>query len=115
MNLRGLSAKPFTTELAWLFGSWAFSYLLVGVLLGYSSPQGYQLLWVSPLEIQMHNTYFVLDVFSATLPFFLLTALVVTSIRAFRGRNRRAALVTLGGLGLLVAAAITIVYLRFRA
>jgi hypothetical protein len=66
----------------------------------------------------MHNTYFVLDVFSATLPFFILTALVTTSIRALWGGSRRAASITLGIvlLVLLVTAAIIgVAYSRLRA
>jgi hypothetical protein len=115
--LGGHFAKPFATEIAWLLGSWAFSYLLVGVLLGYFSPQGYRLFWTHPLDVQMHNTYFVLDVFSATLPFFGITSLLVASVRALRGGSRRAAFITLGSLliiMLIAAAFIGITYHRFR-
>ncbi|MDO7845699.1 hypothetical protein Q5H92_04970 [Hymenobacter sp. M29] len=117
MNSSGRFAKPFATEIAWLLGSWAFSYLLVGALLGLAGPLGYRLFWASPLEIQMHNTYFILGVFEATLPFFLFTALLVTGIRALRGSHRRAATVTLGTLllfMLLTAVAIGIAYSKFR-
>jgi heme/copper-type cytochrome/quinol oxidase subunit 1 len=109
-------AKLLAIEIAWLLGSWAFSYLLTGVLLGYFSSQGYRLFWSSPVDIQMHNTYFVLGIFEATLLLFLFIALLLTATRVLVGGFRRAATITLGGLlifMLLVATLVGVAYARF--
>lgn len=102
-------AKLFAIEIAWLLGSWAISYVLVGILVSYSSTLDYQLFWPTPLDIQLHNTYFVLGIFEATLPFFLLIALLATSIRVLLGGFRQAATITLGGLVLLLLVAAALV------
>jgi hypothetical protein len=71
-------------ELAWLLSSWAFSYLATGYLL--HRP----MLWHGPVEIQMHNTYFILTTAWATAPLFLMLVSVVTGIRSLVSRFRYA-------------------------
>ena len=68
--------KRMLVEIAWLLGSWAISFGLLGWLIGFNQ------LWVKQLDIQMHNTYFVFGNFHVTVLLFLLVALVVTSARA---------------------------------
>ena len=70
-------------ELAWLLGSWAFSWLLLSQLLGF----GY--LWQPQLDIQMHNTYIVFQPLLLTTLLFLPVATVVTGARALAGAFRR--------------------------
>jgi hypothetical protein len=63
------------TEIAWLLGSWAFSYVVLGMAVGFNY------LAAGPLDIQMHNTYFVLSTGYAVFPIFILVATVVTVVR----------------------------------
>ena len=67
------------TEIAWLLGSWAFSWLLLGWLLGYPN------LWQPQLDIQMHNTYFVFQPWLFTTLLFIPIATVVTGVRVLAG------------------------------
>ncbi|GAA4022709.1 hypothetical protein GCM10022409_03120 [Hymenobacter glaciei] len=53
MISRSGPARIWIRELAWLLGSWAFSWALLNQLLGY------KYLWHPELDIQMHNTFFV--------------------------------------------------------
>jgi hypothetical protein len=94
------------TELAWLLGSWAFSWLLLSQLLGYDY------LWKPQLDIQMHNTYFMFQPLLFTTLLFLPSATVVTGVRvlvgAFRYFGRNAVLIglaTVWSLILLLAVA----------
>jgi hypothetical protein len=64
------------TEALWLLGCYALSFLLFGVL------SGSWVFWRSTLDIQMHNTYFVISKMQAILPLFWVLALVITSARA---------------------------------
>ena len=68
--------KAVATEALWLLGCYGVSFLLLGYLIGY------RIFLCNPLDIQMHNTYFVLTNTLATLPLFLVVAFVVTSARA---------------------------------
>jgi hypothetical protein len=68
--------KAARTEVLWLVGCYAVSFLLLGVL------AGSWFFWQSTLDIQMHNTYFVVSNTLATVPLFLVVALVVTGTRA---------------------------------
>ena len=108
MNFRFGSARSWTCELAWLLGSWAFSWALLSQLFGYSYLRHPQ------LDIQLHNTYFVLPPLLLTALVCLPVATLVTGGRVLAGAFRRsdpnAVLVTLAsiwvGLGLLVAFAV---------
>ena len=95
-------AKTLLIEFAWLLGSWAFSFLVVGELIGYGT------LWNGPIDVQLHNTYFVLTTATAVLPFFVVVALLTTTIRAvssrLQNRSTNAILVILGLAGLLFTA-----------
>jgi hypothetical protein len=94
----GKNAKIALLEIAWLLGSWAISLGLLGWLIGFNQ------LWAKQLEIQMHNTYFVLPPWAAAWPFFVFFATIVTSVRALLTRfQRRPMLLVLGVLGLLWA------------
>ena len=91
-------------ELAWLVGSYALAFWGVKLLLGYSAHE------VNTLDIQMHNTYFVLSVPVLAPPLFLAIASVTTAVRLASGRFRTpyttAALIGLAGLWLLVLLAV---------
>ena len=93
--------KPALIELAWLLCSWAFSFGLVGWLTGRYS---------GTLDIQMHNTYWILPVWLLATLLFLLVAPLITLIRVLQGllRNRAAnwVLGLLGSIWLLLALAI---------
>jgi hypothetical protein len=108
MPFRTGPARIWIAELAWLLGSWAFSWLLLSLLLGF----GY--LWQPQLDIQLHNTYFVLPPLLLTTLALLPVATVVTAGRALTGAFRRfgpnAVLLTLLGFWTLLS--LFIVYLR---
>ena len=90
------ATKNILIEVAWLLGSWAISFGLLGWLIGFKQ------LGARQLDIQMHNTYFVLPLWAAALPFFTFFATIITSMRAISARFRqRSTLVVLGVLGLL--------------
>ena len=76
------SARTWKIELAWLLGSWAFSWALLSQWLGYSY------LWQPMLHVQMHNTYFVLPPLLLTALVWLPIATVVTSVRVLAGAFR---------------------------
>jgi len=85
-------------EIAWLLGSWAISFGLLGWVIGFNK------LGASQLDIQMHNTYFVLPPWVVALPFFAFFATIVAGVRAVKARFRqRSTLVVLAMLGLLWA------------
>ena len=88
-------------EIAWLLGSWAISFGALGLVFGFNN------LWVRQLDIQMHNTYFVLPPWALSLPIFAFFATIVTSMRAlkarFRQRTTLIVLVLLGVLWILLA------------
>jgi len=92
--------KAVYMEALCLIGCYVVSFLLLGTLIGY------RVFLHNPLDIQMHNTYFVLHNTVATLPLFLLIALVVTGTRAvansLRTRYTRAILLLLGATVLLL-------------
>ena len=91
--------KAIKTELLWLLSC----YLLVFVLYGIMA--GSWLFWQSTLDIQMHNTYFVISNTIATLPLFVVVTLVVTSARIIgeplRTRYTWVLLLLLGAIALL--------------
>jgi hypothetical protein len=62
-------------EALWLISCYGVSFLLLGFLIGY------RVFLHNPLDIQMHNTYFVISNTLATLPLFVIIALVVASAR----------------------------------
>jgi hypothetical protein len=88
-------------ELAWLLGSWAFSWLLLGSLFGFNY------FWRGPLDIQMHNTYFVTSMWLLTGFLFLFIATISTGIRvmaqAFHHFGANTVLVTLSIVWSLIA------------
>ena len=92
--------KAIRTELLWLLSCYALVFVLYGILVG-SWP-----FWQGTLDIQMHNTYFVVSHAVATLPFFLVVALVVTSARIIgeplRTRYTWVVLLSLSTLVLLI-------------
>ena len=88
--------RAFITELAWLAGCYVLAGLAMGALLGYRLvlPGGV-------VDIQLHNTYFVLSWWLVVLPLFLVVASPLTLGRAARGRFARPSTnVALGVLGL---------------
>jgi hypothetical protein len=83
-------------EIAWLLGSWAISFGWLGWIIGFKQ------LWARQLDIQMHNTYFVLPPWAAALPLFLFTATSSTSMRVTATRfRRRSTLLVFGILAVL--------------
>ena len=68
------------TKGAWLLGSWTFSLAALGGLPGFDH------LFSGPLDMQLHNTYFVLNTGYATLPIFAIVATLVTIVRGIVGR-----------------------------
>jgi hypothetical protein len=64
-----------SVELAWLLGSWAFSFGLLGLVVGFSR------LAAGPLDIQMHNQYFMISTGYAVFPIFVVVATIVTVVR----------------------------------
>jgi hypothetical protein len=86
--------KDVLIELAWLTGCFVLSFLATGALVGYQPvlPGGV-------LDIQMHNTYFVLSWWLALLPLFLAAATPLTLVRAAQARfAQRSTNVVLGAL-----------------
>lgn len=85
--------KNALVEIAWLAGCYALSFPATRVLLGS---------WVMPwkiLDIQMHNTYFVLPGWVGLLPLFLAAATPLTLVRAAQARfAQRSTNVALGAL-----------------
>ncbi|GAA4506016.1 hypothetical protein GCM10023172_34710 [Hymenobacter ginsengisoli] len=69
-------SKNTLLEIAWLLGSWAISFGCLGWLIGFKQ------LWVKQLDIQLHNTYFVVPPWAAAFPFFLISATIITCVRA---------------------------------
>ena len=69
-------------ELAWLLGSWAFSWALLSRLLGPAY------LWRPMPDIQLHNTYFVFKPLLFTTLLFLPIATLVTGVRVLVGAFR---------------------------
>jgi DMSO/TMAO reductase YedYZ heme-binding membrane subunit len=72
-----------SVELAWLLGSWAFSFVLLGLVVGFNR------LAAGPLDIQMHNQYFVLSTGYAVFPIFVFVATIVTVVRGVLGRFKQ--------------------------
>lgn len=106
--MASLLQKPLVRELAWLLGSWAFSYAVVGAKFG--SYRG-------SLDIQLHNTYFVVSVAGLATVFFLVLAPVVTGARVLASRPHHAApsrtLAALSGSWLLIILAVCAVRLFY--
>ena len=100
MRFRTGPAHIWIYEIAWLLGSWAFSWLLLSQLLGYNY------LWHPQLDIQVHNTYFVLQPLLITTLVFLPVATIVTGVRvltaAFRRFGPNAILLSLSGVWTLL-------------
>jgi hypothetical protein len=69
-------------EAAWLLAYWALAFLFAGWMLGFRH------LSQETLDIQMHNTYFVVPGMLAPLPIFLLEATLVTGIRMLANSRR---------------------------
>jgi hypothetical protein len=96
--------KSVLREVAWLLGSWAFSFGLVWRLGGK---------YAGTLDIQMHNTYVVLPVWGLATLIFLVLAPVITSARVLAGRGRHVAasvvLAALSGVWLLIILAVVVV------
>lgn len=60
------------------------------------------------LDIQLHNTYFVLPAWAVALPFFILFGAISTSMRAARQHfSQRSTNLVLVGVGLLAVALLT--------
>ena len=82
MIFRSGPVRIWLRELAWLLGSWAFLWVSLSQLFGYSylgHPQ---------LDIQMHNTYFVFQPLLFTMLLFLTVATVLTGVRVLVGAFR---------------------------
>ncbi|MVN75579.1 hypothetical protein GO988_04495 [Hymenobacter sp. HMF4947] len=99
-----MRGKAVVTELAWLLGSWAFSFAAVGKLFGK---------YAGTLDIQLHNTYFVLPVLLLASLLFIVVSPVVTGVRVVvgRGQNVSASIVLalLTGVWLLLLLAVCLV------
>jgi len=88
--------KNVLLELAWLAGCYALAIPATRVLLG-----SWVIPWVT-LDIQMHNTYFVLPGWVGLLPMFLVAATPLTLVRAAQTRfAQRGTNVALGVLALV--------------
>ena len=103
-------ARIWIRELAWLLGSWAFSWLLLSQLFGYNY------LWHPQLDIQMHNTYFVFQPLLVTTLVLLPVATIVTGVRVmvsgFRHFGSTAVLLVLASVWTLLGSFIALAYLR---
>ena len=88
-------------EIAWLLGSWAFSWLLLGRLWGSLAYLSFR-----TIEVQQHNNYYVFQPLLLTTLLFLPVATVVTGVRvsvaAFRHLGSNAVLVSLAGIWSLI-------------
>ncbi len=104
MNAVTDKRKSILLELAWLLGSWVFSFGLVWRLTGK---------YVGKLDVQLHNTHVLLPVWALVTLLFLVLAPVVTSARVLAGRGRRVAasimLAGLSGVWLLIILAVLLV------
>ncbi|MDJ0366023.1 hypothetical protein QMK33_12740 [Hymenobacter sp. H14-R3] len=99
-----------SVELAWLLGSWAFSFALLGVVFGFGR------LAAGPLDIQLHNRYFMLTAGYATFPVFVLVATVVTVVRGVLVRFRQDSIkAVLGLLGIVWAFLGVVVYALLKS
>ena len=89
-------------ELVWLASCYALAFPATKVLLG-----GWLMPW-NTLDIQMHNTYFVLPGWVGLLPMFLVAATPLTLVRAaqaqFTQRSTNVALGVLAPIWLLLGA-----------
>lgn len=99
----GSYAKIILLEIAWLLGSWAISFGLLGWFIGF------KLLGLKQLEIQLHNTYFVMPPWAAALPFLVPVATAVTLVRGAIARFKPASSKIV--LGLLSAGWVCLVLL----
>jgi hypothetical protein len=98
--------KAIKIESLWLLGCYAMAYVLYGLIMGTWR------IWQGTLDIQMHNTYFVVSHALATLLLFVATALVVTSARAIAAPLRtRYTWVVLLLCGAIVALPIGLIFL----
>ncbi len=98
--------KASWVEALWLLGCYLLSFVLYGVL------AGSWLFWQGTLDIQLHNTYFVVSHLQVILVLFWVLALVVTSARAIAAPLRtRYTWVVLLILGLVVALVVLIIIL----
>ena len=77
------SLRAVCIELAWLLGSWAFSWLILSQLLGASY------LWQKQLDIQLHNTFLLFQPLLLTTLVFLPVATVVTGVRVLANAFQR--------------------------
>lgn len=80
--LRFSPSRIWLHESAWLLGSWAFSWASLSPWLGYSY------LWRPQLDIQMHNTFFVVPPVLLTTLVFLPVATAATGVRVLVGGLR---------------------------
>jgi hypothetical protein len=89
------------TEALWLLGCYLLAFVLVGVLVGSWR------FWQGTLDIQMHNTYFVISNMLVTLVLFWVLAVVVTGARAIaaplRTRYTWVVLLVFGSVVVLLA------------
>lgn len=90
------------TELAWLLGSWAFSLLVLGRAIGYEK------LLAATLDIQMHNTYFVLSPLILSIPLLTVTMVVQTGLRRFLKKSQSRFTGWLFGISLLITLSISV-------
>lgn len=94
-----------SVEIAWLLGSWAISFVLLGLVVGFSR------LAAGPLDIQLHNRYFMLSVGYAVFPIFVVVATIVTVVRGALGRFKSNTIkAVLGLLGVVWALLLLVVY-----
>ncbi|GAB3638081.1 hypothetical protein GCM10027422_36710 [Hymenobacter arcticus] len=94
-----------SVELAWLLGSWAFSFVLLGLVVGFGR------LAAGPLDIQLHNRYFMLSVGYAVFPIFVVVATVVTAVRGALGRFKQNSIkAVLGLLAVVWAFLLLVIY-----
>ena len=83
--------RLFGLEATWLVGSYGAAYLVARHLMG-----------VPVLDIQMHNTYFVLNVTAGAILLFSVLAPVVTALRVAIGRKTAYTIPVLAGLTTLL-------------
>ena len=98
MSLKGKRfAKDMLIEIAWLLGSWAISFGIVGLFIGFDA------LWGGPVAFQepYHNSIMVYPPGYFALPFFLFFATIIAGVRLVASRFKRLSSgLVLTGLGL---------------
>lgn len=99
-----LSKRRILTELAWLLGSWVSSWVATSKILGQ---------YTGIVDIQLHNTYFVVPVLALATILALIIATIATGARVLAGRGRNVAasvvLLVLSGTWLLLILTVFVV------